>query len=1841
MTSTSMPAGLGDAGPGEEAIAIIGLACRVPGAGDSTEFWRNLAGGVESLQVCTLEEQAALGVPEHWLNDPYFVPVSAGLDDVAGLDAAFFGLSAPEAEIRDPQHRLFLELAYTALEDSGYDPARYPGEIGVYAGSGEDAYQWLNTRRNPRAFAASGPLGLAISSHSDYVATFASFKLNLRGPSLTVHTACSSSMVAIHLACEALRNGECDIALGGGVNIDLPLGWGYMYFDGAIYSPDGHTRTFDAGAAGTIWSDGGGVIVLKRLADALADGDHVRAVILGNAINNDGRAKVGFTAPSQEGQATVIAQALATAAVNPRTISYVEAHGTATAVGDPIEIAALSSVYQRYSADTGWCAIGSVKTNIGHLGAAAGVAGVIKTVLALEHELIPPSLNYESPNPKISFTDSAFQIAADATRWARGPVPRRAGVSAFGVGGTNAHLILEEAPVVARDRTGSRPAQLIMLSARTSTALTSAGQRLAARLADEQTALDLADVAGTLRVGRRELPHRLAVVATSPADAAAALASSRRRIAAVATPAPPKVAFLFSGQGSQYPGMGRELYGAEPAFRDAAGECFGELPGRLGDELRELMFAASGEPASTRLQQTEVAQPALFVLEYALARLWQSWGVEPAAMAGHSIGEYVAATLAGVFSLADALRVVAARGRLMQQLAAGAMLAVQSGEAGLRARLPDLLSVAAVNGPRSCVVSGPEAEVTRFASQLDHEGVGSRRLRTSHAFHSRMMEPALAAFREVVAGVALQPPRRDFLSDVTGDWITPAEATDPSYWARHLRETVRFGDCLTTLLGEDAWLLVECGPGRQLCGLAGPAQRGDRVAAVPSLPGPGDRKGDAEVIYAAAGRLWASGVALDERGFGDPGYRVPLPGYPWERQPYWIKPQPGGSAIDAPPDLRSGGPRPVDEWFAVPTWRQLPPPGPAGEPVSRCLVFADRDAASGAVSTALGAAGVWQQAVLVRPGEAFGRDAAGGYTVRPGMREDYDALVADLGPGGVPSRIVHAWALDTPPAQDATATWQALDSTFFSLLALVQAVAQAGPDSPVHLDVLTAGTADVTGPDLVRPEHAVVAGIARVAPLELPWLSVRHVDLDPGQVPGGAPRAAARLAAELLTPPGGAAGEVALRGGRRWRREYEQVTVPADQEGRLPGPGLRDGGVYVITGGLGGIGITLAETLATGVRARLALVSRSGLPPRAEWDGFTALHGAGGRAGRAMAAIARMEDAGAEVLVLAADVATAEGAQQVRAAVLERFGRVDGIVHAAGVPGGGMAEVKERGAAEQVLAPKVAGTLALRAAFGHLDLDFVVLCSSTTAVAGGFGQVDYCAANSFLDAHARSAHGWKAPVISVNWGGWREVGMAAEVAAPAAFRALQRGDRMSPVRHPVLTGRHETDDGTPGWCGGVVSPASHWVLGEHRLAGVPVLPGTAYLELVRCAFAVVAPAPGAGQLTELRDVAFTEPMAVPDGDSAEIRVIFAPGSDGLDFQVASLTRGSTRIHARGSVTWTSDDAERTGDLAAIRQRCSLAVRTGEPDPSFSSGLVTFGSRWGNVRRTHVGHHEQLTLLEANQTAAAELDRWVLHPALLDEATAAGAAESDQIYLPLGYGSVTVHRPLTARFWSHLRRQESATSEVVTCDLTLFDETGRILTSITDFTMRRVDQGAMTAALTAKTADGRPGTHAALADGSRESVTGAESAAGIRPADGAEAFRRLAGADLGPQVVIAVQPIGEIMTAARQVTHTVVEGGPAAAAEAPGGDGQPGDGQVAPRTELESVIARLWAEVLGSGQVGVTDNFFASGGNSLVAVQIISLIRKELGVRLSMRKLFEDPTVAGVAQQVAALKPGRG
>ncbi len=896
-----------------EAVAVIGMAGRFPGARDLGEFWRNLRDGIDSLQTFGEAEMLAAGTRPETIAAPNFVGAGQLLDDVDLFDAGFFGFAPREAELLDPQHRLFMECCWQALEQAGYAVEDYDGWIGVYGGVSLSSYLFHNIASHPEIVAQVGDFQTILSTDRDYLTTRVSYKLNLKGPSVNVQTACSTSLAAVHFACQALLAYQTTIALAGGVRVTFPRKTGYLHQKGGIVSPDGHCRAFDADAAGAFFGEGVGVVALKRLSEALADGDAIHAVIRGTAMNNDGAGKVGYTAPSVEGQSEVISFAQSIAGVDPDSIQYVEAHGSATPLGDPIEVTALTQAFRARTDRRGFCALGSVKTNVGHLEAAAGVAGLLKTVLALENKILPPSLHFEKPNPSIDFESSPFFVNTEAREWPADGGPRRAGVSSFGMGGTNVHAVLEEAPKP-EPAAPSRPWQLLVLSARSETALDAATANLAAHL--ERQEQDLADVAHTLQVGRRAFTHRRILVCKDRDDALAALQVSdpRRLLSATPETARRPVIWMLSGLGEHYPGMGAGLYRSEPVFREAVDRCAEILRPHLGLDLRQELYPGGPEAHETgstgfdlkrllgrdprpapagRLAETWLAQPAVFVTGYALACLWKQWGVEPRGLIGYSLGEYLAACLAGVFSLEDALRVVAGRAKLIQELPAGAMLAVPLSEAEVAPLLGDDLSLAAVNGPAFSVVAGPPEAVAVLEERLTAQGKSCRRLTTTHAFHSRMMEPVAPRLAELLRGVTLRAPEVPLVSNVTGTWMTPEEAVDPEYWTRHLLRPVRFGEGLAELWREPARLLLEVGPGQALATLAlqHPASAAAQAPVLRSLRHPSEQRPDAAMVLETLGRLWLSGASVDWKGFrGDERRRrVPLPTYPFERQRFFIE----------------------------------------------------------------------------------------------------------------------------------------------------------------------------------------------------------------------------------------------------------------------------------------------------------------------------------------------------------------------------------------------------------------------------------------------------------------------------------------------------------------------------------------------------------------------------------------------------------------------------------------------------------------------------------------------------------------------------------------------------------------------------------------------------------------------------------------------------------------------------------------------------------------------------------------------------------------------------------------
>ncbi|MDP8984155.1 MAG: acyltransferase domain-containing protein, partial [Pseudomonadota bacterium] len=888
------------------AVAIVGMSGRFPGARNIDEFWRNICAGVDSVSRFSDAELEDSFSAEVRAADN-FVKARPILEDVELFDAPFFAMHPREAELTDPQQRLFLECSWEALEDAGCDPAAYAGAIGVFAGSSPNTYFLNNVcgdRRTVEEFTSNYQVGcypMLLGAGADFLATRVSYKLDLKGPSLTLQTACSTSLLAVAKACQSLLLYESDMALAGGVSITFPQKRGYQHLEGGMVSADGTCRPFDAAASGTIFGSGAGVVVLKRLEDALRDGDHVYAVIRGNGVNNDGASKVGFTAPSIAGQAAVIEMALATAGVDARSISYVECHGTATPMGDPIEVAGLTKAFRASTADTQFCAIGSVKSNVGHLDAAAGVTGLIKTALALDHGQLPPTAHYRRPNSQIDFASTPFFVNDTLHPWTRASGPRRAGVSAFGVGGTNVHVILEEAPrqAVIPGTGAATDWQLLVVSAKSAAALDTARRNLAVRLGAADA--PLADIAYSLQTGRRAFDHRLTVVARSAEEARACLEGRETQAVHSGIRHGGDVVFMFPGQGAQYPDMGRDLYHHEGEFRRRIDECSRILKPLMGEDLRDLLYpAVNSAEAKQRLMSTVAAQPAIFSIEYALAHVWMSWGIKPRALIGHSVGEVVAAVIAGVLSLEDALGLVATRGRLMQALPGGAMLAVRLPESQLAPLLPPTLAIAAVNGPALCVASGSFGDIEAFEKMLAGRAIVNRRLHTSHAFHSAMIDPVIEPLRAHLRTVRFSPPAIPYVSCVTGDWIRPEQATSPEYWARHAREPVRFADGIARISEAPGTLLLEVGPGNALSTLATQATRGRGVSVVTSMQDAARERDDHRCLLESLGRLWIHGAAPDWRAVhGAPRARVRLPNYPFERSRHWIDP-PKSTLADAP-----------------------------------------------------------------------------------------------------------------------------------------------------------------------------------------------------------------------------------------------------------------------------------------------------------------------------------------------------------------------------------------------------------------------------------------------------------------------------------------------------------------------------------------------------------------------------------------------------------------------------------------------------------------------------------------------------------------------------------------------------------------------------------------------------------------------------------------------------------------------------------------------------------------------------------------------------------------------------
>jgi len=1366
-----------------EQIAVVGMAGRYPKAPDIDAFWRVFRDGVDCLESFSDEELDEIGIPHASYNRDNFIRRGTRLPDAGRFDAAFFGFTPREAMMMDPQSRVFLETCHQALEHAGYDPRRYEPAIGVFAGSNPNDYAALLGVADPSdSLAAFDQL---IGSDKDFLATRVSHRLNLRGPALTLQTACSTSLVAVHVAVQSLLNYECSMALAGGVTVNFRQGGGYFYQNGMILSPNGACRAFDASADGTTLGQGCGVAVLKRLSDAIEDNDTIFAVVKASAINNDGSAKISYTAPSEDGQAEVIALAHELAGISADSISYVETHGTGTKLGDPIEIAALTRAFAAGTTRKGYCAIGSAKTNLGHTDAAAGITGFLKTVMALHHRHIPKNLHFETPNPEIDFANSPFFVADRLLPWDAGDHPRRAGVSAFGIGGTNAHVVLEEAPS-RPERSGSTSKQFFLLSAKTAGAAEQRLEDLAGAL-EGGPAID--DVTFTLRRGRQVFSHRRAVVVDPADDVARALRGGAGHVVArgIAGDKPPLLIWLYTGQGAQYTGMTAGLYRDEPVFKEAVDRCVDLFAAHLDHDLRRLIFE---EDAGDQLHQTAFTQPALFTIEYALSQLLHAWGLAPDRVVGHSIGEYPAAVEAGVMTMEDAVRAVAARGRLMQAMVPGSMASVPLSASVLQPLLIEGVELAAENAPDLSVVSGPSEVVETFIEILAHRDIKAQRLQTSHAFHSAMMEEASGQFAEVMASIALAPPKLPMISNVTGAVLTDAEAVDPAFWASQIRKPVQFAACIKTLAASHNLVFLEVGPGRALSTMVLKAEIQDRAAisATSMIRHPKLERDDRTVACEAIGRLWTAGVEVDWARLGQAmeGRRVPLPTYPFERQDFWMPaqrhqlqlPHFGETAGEMKPAFVR---KDISQWlYALSYQRAASPPPLKGMGRVNVLVLAPAtpgaDVWLAEFATSVG------RLISVRPGVGFARDG-NRFEVDPDRDEDLERVFETLTDDGFAiDLMIHAWLADEAESVETIGQLdRALGLGVYSAHSLARAASRAAAENEMRIEIVTAGAMSVMGSETVRPEAAALLGPAKIIPLEYPGVQVRHVDLATGLADG---RERAALNRELGSKI--VDSMIALRGGQRWR---PAVTCLEDAGAGAEIP-LKKGGVYLIVGGLGGVGLSIGHHLAETYQARLALTSRNGRP--APHDDMP------DEQQQRLAILAEIERLSPESRVYAADAADEEAMENVVRRTEVEIGPIDGVIVAAGVADqGGSIHRRTRDVMRQSIASKAHGSLILERLFRNREVDFVLLSSSvaSTLYHNRFAQVGYVTGNGMAEAFALRGRQRGLPVTTIAWDDWLTIGMSVRAAEDfgktygADITLMDELNSFSPEEGVALLGR--------------------------------------------------------------------------------------------------------------------------------------------------------------------------------------------------------------------------------------------------------------------------------------------------------------------------------------------------------------------------------------------------------------------------------------------------------------------
>ena len=1809
-------------------IAIVGLDCRLPGANNTQEFWENLVKEKESLIEFTEEELKNAGVSSKTYNNPNYVRRRGVVRDAEMFDAEFFNFTPREAELLDPQHRLFLECAWHALEDSGVDPFSTDKKIAVFGGTGSP-YHLLETIENESVLKYANGTSIITSNDKDYVTTRVSYKLNLKGPSVNVQSACSTSMVSVVMGVDSLLSYQSDLVLAGGATVELPVTKGYIYQEGSLESPDGKCRTFDKDAQGTVFSRGGGVIALKRLEDAIEDKDHIYAVILGGAINNDGNRKAGYTAPSIQGQVEVITEAIEFSGINPRSISMVEAHGTATPVGDPIEVSSLTEAFSQYTEDKQYCALGSVKTNIGHTDVASGVASLIKTSMSLKYGKIPASLNYNESNPAINFEESPFFVNTKTRDWERNGTPRRALINSFGVGGTNACVILEEPPQPQKTEERDQY-DAMFLSAHNKNSFETYCKDLK-NFIETQPDINLNQLAHTSRVARKAMKYKGVFPFMNREDLLKSLEKSSpvKQI----TTDNKELVFMFPGQGNQFINMGRELYQTVPDFKECVDHCSTILKSIINIDIRSIIFPSEEdmEKSKKQIDDTYITQPAIFMISYAMATTLQNYGIKPDKLIGHSVGEYVAAAVSGIMSLEDALKAVAVRGKLVFDLPQGSMLAVLMSEEDLLKILPKELCVAVINSPELVVVSGETEHIDAFAKKLKEDSVFNKKLPTSHAFHSSMMEPCLDEFSEFFKSVTLNTPKIPVISTVTGQLMTNEQAQDRQYWINHVVDPVRFGAAADQVLVYDSAVFFECGPGQSLeSAIKRRLNKDIKHAVISTL----NDKTDAVIsMDNALGKLWMENITVDfETRFNSSEFeKMSFPLLPFNRRSYLVDFSSKKSSSATPGEnLKTPI---VEDWYYTPTWKKTSAidyrPKIKREQIAtseKWVIFAEGDLSKAIIQNLREQN---KEYFTVHKGNSYSEDG-NSFTIDASSKDDYSKVFKFLKEDDTLLKIVYSWSYKYNKAKNRLTLENAeenLNNNFYNILYLQKGILSNNITDNVRLVTLINDGFDVVGTGYSNPEKTLAIGPTKVFYKEHIGISTQLINITLAK-----PNLTNKLAAQIIKEVNAETDEniISYSGTNRWTQTFEQIHIPNN-----PSKLIKDNGVYIITGGSGGIGRVLSELIAKRVKgATIVWTGRRAFPEREEWENLLVNKETDATLKDKIKTIQKVEELGSKVAYYSAGVLDFDKMKETFDTVEEKYGSIDGVVHSAGVSGGGGVASIENDNIAPVINPKVQGTLIIKELLKDRKVDFIHLYSSITAILGEVGRVDYIAANSFLDACA-NAQGWMhdtAVTVSINWGQWGMVGMAADWRLDTQRKKNSKPKLKTighyPENRPIELLFSHKDENTS--CYKVhIDAEKQWIFSEHLLTGIPTMVGTSYLDTLT----KWKDKEGISGILSLKDTIFLSPLMILKGMPKDLYLFCVKKLDGTyKFLFKSIMTGSEATakegwqdHFSGELSF--KEGQKTNKVAVNQlkekmpdqndDKHTLTITDGNNKPT-----LQYSKRWDCKGTIYIGDNEWITKIELNDEFKDDFSHFFLHPAMMDVATSSHFRfmNINNSYLPFSYGEVNLYKPFEQELYAYTKTSKVTPKEDhLAFDFQIINLEGEIVAEILNFSFVKL---------------------ASLPDDfGNEDVQELEADAledDILPEEGAQVIDTiLSNSDLTQMIVYTMDLQYDIDDSTHSALIQKRKDKISNVKMVEDIDDRPDIDElyVAPENDIEKTISMVWTAILGINKIGLNDSFNSLGGNSLLAIQVVSGVNDELDVTISTDEFVNNPTVGKLGELV--------